>query len=310
MKENMKKERLLIDTDMGNDDIMAFAMLSESRFQIMGYALTDGVARTHAGASNLTGLLNYLGRPAPIAIGPKRQFQAQVDFPSIDIQRAEELTLVKDLNIKIPEEPQLQTFEKLTTEALSDPTTLFALGPLTNVAAIIENYPASAAKISRIVMMGGGINSGNVSPDNFAEYNIALDPPSADKVFKSGIPIIMVGIDATKTVPATSEFAQGVSSLIPGTKSGEVIRKIIINNAGDFNQFYDPLAAAILIDQSIATDTSTGNVSVSQEGLNIGQTFLNTSPSGTVKVILSAKADKFFDLMTDLITQKRKGGVN
>lgn len=303
-KEIIKKERLLIDTDMGNDDIMAIAMLLKSPcFQITGYTLTDGVARTTAGARNLNGMLDYLGKPSPIAIGISRSFQTSVNFPPIDIQRAEELTLLKGLTIK-PSDSPISEFDEVVTEAIKEPFTLFALGPMTNVAAMIEDYPGFKDKVKRIVMMGGGIDSGNVSPLNFAEYNIALDPPSANKVFQSGIPIVMVGIDATKTVPASRDFEEQVRILIPGTREGAIIRKEVINNQGDVSQYYDPLATAILVDKSIITDSKRGFVSVTQSGSRIGQTTLEVNSTGNIEVVFSANSKKFYDTVKTLITER------
>ena len=289
---------------MGNDDIMAIAMLLKfPRFQVTGYTLTDGVARTTAGARNLNGILDYLGKQAPIAVGVDRSFQTSVDFPPIDIQRAEELTLLKGLELK-PKDSPLSNFDEIIGETTKEPFTLFALGPMTNVAAMIENYPDFKDKVNRIVMMGGGINSGNVSPLNYAEYNIALDPPAASKVFQSRIPIVMVGIDATKTVPASREFEEQVRTLVPTTKEGAIIREEVINNQGDVSQYYDPLATAILLDESFITKSQRGFVSVIQSGPKIGQTVLAINKAGNVEVVLSADSKKFYETVKTLVSQR------
>lgn len=75
------------------------------------------------------------------------------------------------------------------------PVTLVATGPLTNVALLLAGHGALAAKIDRIVIMGGAVMLGNWTPA--AEFNIFVDPEAADRVFKSGIPITMAGLDVT-----------------------------------------------------------------------------------------------------------------
>lgn len=69
---------------------------------------------------------------------------------------------------------------------------LVTLGPLTNVALAILQAPEIIPLVSRCVMMGGAANAvGNVTPA--AEYNIWVDPDAAKIVFRSGLPIEMVG---------------------------------------------------------------------------------------------------------------------
>ena len=64
-----------------------------------------------------------------------------------------------------------------------------------------------------IYMMGGAVDiSGNiveVDPsikNTTAEWNIYVDPDAADRVFRSGVPITMVGLDVTNQVPVTQDF--------------------------------------------------------------------------------------------------------
>ena len=73
------------------------------------------------------------------------------------------------------------------------PVTLIAVGPLTNVALLLALHPD--ARPERIVLMGGAIAEGNVTPA--AEFNIWCDPEAAARVFASGIEITMVGLDVT-----------------------------------------------------------------------------------------------------------------
>jgi purine nucleosidase len=69
---------------------------------------------------------------------------------------------------------------------------LVTLGPLTNIALAISRDPSWIANVSRCVVMGGApCTEGNVTPA--AEYNIWVDPEAARIVFRSGLPIEMVG---------------------------------------------------------------------------------------------------------------------
>jgi inosine-uridine nucleoside N-ribohydrolase len=84
-----------------------------------------------------------------------------------------------------------------------DGVTLVATGPLTNVALLLALHPE--ARPERIVLMGGAIAEGNVTPA--AEFNIWADPEAAHRVFRSGIDVTMVGLDVTHRALVTSQHA-------------------------------------------------------------------------------------------------------
>ena len=70
--------------------------------------------------------------------------------------------------------------------------TLVTLGPLTNIALALARDPGFAERTGRCVVMGGApCCEGNVTPA--AEYNIWVDPEAARRVFRSQLPIEMIG---------------------------------------------------------------------------------------------------------------------
>jgi inosine-uridine nucleoside N-ribohydrolase len=77
--------------------------------------------------------------------------------------------------------------------------TLIALGPLTNVARVLDADAAALAQVGRLVVMGGAVDvPGNVTPT--AEFNMHVDPEAAARVFAAGLPIDLVPLDATRQV--------------------------------------------------------------------------------------------------------------
>lgn len=95
--------------------------------------------------------------------------------------------------------------ELLRETVESDPgrVTLVALAPLTNVALFVRMYPAVAAKIERIVFMGGTASAGNATA--VAEFNIWHDPEAAHIVLNSGVPLTMYGLDVFNKVSLSEE---------------------------------------------------------------------------------------------------------
>jgi inosine-uridine nucleoside N-ribohydrolase len=76
-----------------------------------------------------------------------------------------------------------------------DGVVLVPVGPLTNIALLLAKYPGIESRIARVVLMGGAIAEGNVTPA--AEFNIWADPEAAHRVFTSGIEVTVVGLDVT-----------------------------------------------------------------------------------------------------------------
>jgi hypothetical protein len=91
-----------------------------------------------------------------------------------------------------------------TIAASPAPVTLVPTGPLTNVAHLLER--TGGTNVERIVLMGGAIAEGNMTPA--AEFNIWADPEAAQAVFHAGIDVCMIGLDVTHralTTPALQE---------------------------------------------------------------------------------------------------------
>ena len=77
-----------------------------------------------------------------------------------------------------------------------DPVTVAAVGPLTNLALLLQVFPEAAARIGRLVVMGGSAaRGGNVTAA--AEFNVWADPEAAQAVLGSALPTVLVGLDVT-----------------------------------------------------------------------------------------------------------------
>ncbi len=84
--------------------------------------------------------------------------------------------------------------------------TLVPVGPLTNIALLLARHPEAAGNVERIVIMGGAIAEGNVTPA--AEFNVYVDPEAAWRVFRSGLQVTMIGLDVTHKALMTGAHAE------------------------------------------------------------------------------------------------------
>ena len=128
-----------------------------------------------------------------------------------------------------------------------DGTTLVATGPLTNVALLLAREQASP---ERIVLMGGAIAEGNVTPA--AEFNIWADPEAAARVFSSGLEVTVVGLDVTHQALLTDEHA---AQLRKNGRIGSVVADLLDFYSVFHKQVYDfegsPIHDAVAVAQVI-----------------------------------------------------------
>jgi inosine-uridine nucleoside N-ribohydrolase len=143
---------------------------------------------------------------------------------------------------------------------------ILALGPLTNLAEALARAPASSQAIAEIVIMGGAIHArGNLDDGGFfkttnktAEWNIFVDPLAAETVFRSGVPIRLVALDATNKVKIDAAFLTEFDKR-ELTPLGRCVREILATERasieGGYYYAWDPLAAAALVEPSVVTTT-------------------------------------------------------
>ena len=120
---------------------------------------------------------------------------------------------------------------------------LIATGPLTNVGTALMKYPDLPQYLKRIVIMGGSATFGNRTPA--AEYNIYADPHAADAVFRSGIPLVMCGLDVTMQAIFYEEDLIRIGSR--GTQAARLFRDALMTplhaqEGGDGVKLHDAVA--------------------------------------------------------------------
>ncbi len=129
--------------------------------------------------------------------------------------------------------------------------TLCTMGPLTNVAVALARDPGLAARIERIVSMGGAFTAlGNRSPA--AEFNVLADPHAAHVVLRSGVPIDLLPLDLTFQALATPEWLSGIEEI---GRIGIVVHRLLTYfDRSDLARFgrpggplHDPLVIASLL---------------------------------------------------------------
>ena len=323
--------RVILDTDPGVDDAMAFFLaLRSPELKIEAITPVCGNVPLSLTLPNALRLLEIAGRTdIPVAAGAstpliRRLVTAKyvhgnnglggVDFPEPKTQPVSETAseLIRRIVRKNPGE-----------------ITIAAVGPLTNIATVLKSDPSIATLIKGITLMGGSLSGGNITPA--AEFNFYVDPEAARIVFDSGIPITMVGLDVTHKVLLNEEHVRQLEAAKnPVSQAAAKIMRATLERVrkghdATFIAMHDPLALAHLIDPTILTlkdyyvqiETS-GEITA---GESIGYAYgpVRRSPpldtgagqaaesaeqefSPNAKVGVAVDSDKFFKLLISRLT--------
>ncbi len=243
---------VVLDTDPGIDDAVALmlALASPGEIDLVGISTVGGNIGRQGTFENAHRLLQLFGREGvPVGFG----WGVEADTPAA--RHIHGMDGLGETGLPLSGEPEkIPSVELMARLAAAHAgrLNLVAVGPLTNVAALLREFPESKGQISRIVVMGGAVKrSGNVTPS--AEFNIYKDPESAAEVFASGIPLLLVPLDATlKALFPPGRLARFDSLRSP---QGEFFRRLLrfhfkaskeaLSLEGSF--LHDPLAVAALI---------------------------------------------------------------
>lgn len=311
MAKTLAKTHILIDTDVDIDDWMAILyLLLHPDVDVAGITVTGaGASHLSFGVSNALGLAMLAGKPdTPVAAGAKAPLLYSNCFPySVrqPIDTTYNVPLPKNPNPPVSESATEFLFTTLT--AAPEPITILAIGGGTNLGTLLRDHPEVTAKIARVVMMGGAVKvPGNVNvvdnsySNTVAEWNIFIDPLGAKILFDSGVPIDLVPLDASNQVPINLPFYDRLQQWHVTPAAAFIYQVFIADIAfvqsGDFFA-WDPLAATILMDDSIArfTDLKLDVVQELDEENDHSAQLVESPDGAKIRTALWADADRFYD---------------
>ena len=190
---------LVIDSDPGIDDALAILLaLASPEVDLRLVTAVHGNVELEQTTENALRVLHLAGRSdVPVAAG------AVTSLVHAQPKRAGHVHGAAGLGgVELPPSPA-SLDPRHAVVALADllmtsrePVTVAAIGPLTNIALLLGVFPEAAARIGRLVVMGGSAaRGGNVTAA--AEFNIWADAEAAQRVLTAGLPTVMVGLDVT-----------------------------------------------------------------------------------------------------------------
>jgi inosine-uridine nucleoside N-ribohydrolase len=298
--------RVIVDTDAGTDDLMALAfLLSRAEIELEAVTIGPGLAHAHAGAANVRRLLKLAGREdVPVYVGHATPYEGGHDFPMEWRKASDELPGVHLPSVE-PEQPG-ETAMEFLTKRFADanrPVVLLALGGLTNLASVLDNDSPTSG-IGRLVIMGGAVNvPGNVqyggdSTNTTAEWNFYVDSYAAQRVFRSGIPITLIPLDATNQVPLDRKYVVTLRSY--GSNSmAQVVAELLESMGSQLDEgeayAWDQLAAVSIVDSAVVT-TRMHTIEIRLNPPEEGRSVVTADGPERVNVALAANKGRFHEV--------------
>jgi inosine-uridine nucleoside N-ribohydrolase len=249
--------RVIIDTDPGVDD--AFALLLAMRspeLKIEAITPVAGNVPLELTLPNALRMVETAGRTdIPVAAGAKTPLMRRlVTATYAHGENGLGGAVFPEPTTKPVATPAPDLIRQIVRKYPGE-VTLITIGPLTNIATALNSDAELAGMIRALVMMGGSLSGGNITPA--AEFNVYVDPEAARIVFQSGIPVTMVGLDVTRKTSLTDEHVRVLEAAQnPVSQAAARIGRNAINHNRERGylvgpNMHDSLAVAGFLDPAI-----------------------------------------------------------
>jgi len=302
----MPPKRIIIDTDPGVDDALAFLLaLASPGIQLEALTTTQGNVTLETATRNALSILELANAShIPVAAGSM--------LPLVQPLRASAYVHgesgIGNSKLPAPKNKPLEghAVDYLISRVLAEPgeLSIFPIGPLTNIAMAIRKEPKFAKAVKELVIMGGAIQeNGNITP--LAEFNIFVDPHAAHIVFHAGIPITLIPLDVTHKCLLKQEhinrllkIKSPISLFIK--EAVEVYMKFSYERGFAGSALHDPLTLATIIAPELLT-LKEYFVDVDHSGgVSMGKTFADvfgvTKKPANMKVAMVVRGEDFIEL--------------
>ncbi len=310
----MTARPIIIDCDPGADDAIALllALASPQQLDVLGVTTVAGNVSLALTQRNARCICELAGRPdLPVYAGCPRPLLRSL----ITAEEVHGKTGLDGITLADPQMPlqPAHAVDFLIDTLMDSPggISVAALGPLTNLAVAIVKQPKICQRIQEIVIMGGAITQGNVTPS--AEFNFYVDPHAAHVVLASGIPITLISLDVTHTAIVTPERMAAIRA-IDSPVSNAVIGLLEHYSKFDMQRYntpgpflHDPCVVGYLLQPDLFTSQA-AFVEVETVGEHtIGRTIVDLwrvkDKPPNVMVVQSIEAEGFYQLLVQALAK-------
>ena len=304
------KQKIIIDTDPGQDDAVAIMLACKSpELEVLAVTTVCGNSTIENTTRTARFIMDFIGRgDIPVYSGASKPLKR--DLVQAVVHGSSGLEGI---------EPQNES--SLTGDAVGqiirlvkdnpDEVTLVALGPQTNLAKAIQKNPRTMKRLKQIVLMGGAINvAGN--QNRVAEFNMFVDPEAADIVMRFPVPKTMVPLDACNQVQMQLTDLKRIADDSLRNLLSRMFKPYISNLEKDAGikaaLMYDPLTVFYLLQPS-SCQTQTLNVQVETKGkITRGMTVadkrvVTDGAQPNVRIVMFVEPQDFIDRFAETLSK-------
>ncbi len=287
-------KNILLDTDIGSDidDAVALAyLLARNDCNLLGITTVSGepVERAKMASAQCVAAGKhvpiYPGAADPLIVAARQPRAPQADmlnrWPHESVfPKGEAVSFLRETIRKNPGE-----------------VSLFAIGPLTNIALLFKLDPEIPALLKEFVIMGGEFRM--PPPPNWKnsvwEWNIYCDPHAAAIVFNSDARMRAVGIQVTMQCQMPVDDVRRRFSEHALLHPVRDFAEVWFNAGHKVITFHDPLAAAMLFDDSICTFEDGVSTVELADNENHARTYWTADPTGRHSMATAVDSARFFE---------------
>ena len=299
---------IILDCDPGHDDAIALLLaLASPELDLLGVTTVHGNQTLEKTTANALRVLDLAGRAdIAVAAGADRPLERELTVAShVHGESGLDGPALPPAG-RAPLGEHAVDFMTQTIAASPIPVTLVPTGPLTNIALLLER--TGGANVERIVLMGGAIGEGNMTPA--AEFNIWADPEAAQAVFHAGLDTTMIGLDVTHravTTPALQDRLRATGTI--GAFVADLVDYFAVYHRETYGwdgaPIHDAVAVADVIRPGLVT-TIESNVEIELEsnlcrGRTVVDRWKRTDRPTNAHVGIDLDTAGFFDLLVERI---------
>ncbi len=280
-----EKEKIIIDTDIGDDIDDAFAIVLAAlspEINLLGITtvfrnsgLRAKMAKALLDSYGIKDIPVFSGCDIPLLSDKSRDVFIPCQY---DSKRMDQFNYDKGWGPDFI----IETVQKNPGEI-----TLVPIGPLTNIAFALRKQPEIIPKIKRIVLMGGYVT------EDVPEWNILCDPEAAKIVYMSGVPVYAVGLDVTMKCKLVQTDVEAFRNI--GSKGSTILSGMLEDWYNHYRfecpVLHDPLTIGTLIDESFVLFEK-AKVNVLLEGKDRGKTVkINNEETAVPDIYVATDTD-------------------
>ena len=291
-----------VDTDLGFDDLWALLILQRAGASLAGISLVAGNAELPRVIANAQGAVRAYGLDAPLYSGADRPL-LRVQETAARILGAQGMqTRGRRLPVGDVQPLPIDAVDALATwlRDTQPPRQVLTLGPLTNLAHLVQRHPDAAARITRLVWMGGSNGPGNHSPA--AEFNALADPEALACVLDAQLPLEVIDLMLCRKVTFGPQDMPATDPLTRDLLGGYL--DIGVSRGRGHMAIYDPVAALAFLHpglfgfQRVRMDVST------TPDASYGATMFTPDPEGPVQLATTTYSDDIAQLCLGALERK------